>query len=1456
MMNVMRQRVLCSIILGLLSLTNGLHAKNPFVYLMALNPLRNVEADTIPPAAPQNLTARESDNRVILTWTANTENDLLRYRIYRGTSSPANTKIDSTSADVNTYTDKNVVNDKTYFYRITAVDQSFNQSAFSEEVTATPALFTDSFVSLSEVEQSSVAWGDYDSDGDLDILLTGSTVGFNAVCKIYRNDRGSFVDILAPLTAVRQSAVAWGDYDNDGDLDILLTGFDNSFANVSKIYRNDGGNFVDIGVALVQARNGSVDWGDYDNDGDLDILLTGSSTLDLVSKVYRNDSGSFVDISAALPGIFGSAVWGDYDNDGDLDILLTGQVLSGFISKVFRNDNGSFIDISAGLPGVSGSAIWGDYDNDGDLDILLTGQTVSGYLAKIYRNDGGSFVDIAAALIGVQSESMAWGDYDNDGDLDVLLQGDSGPLVDDYITKIYRNDNGIFVETPISLLKAEVGSVAWGDYDNDGDLDILLTGSSPEENQITKIYRNNIGKANTIPNAPTSLNASAKGDSVTLRWNKATDNQTASSSLTYNLRLGTISGGVQKVSPMANVTTGYRKVPKPGNVNHNNSWTIKNLPEGKYYWSVQAIDHAFAGSAFAAEQSFVTNLAPAAPQNLLATAGDRQVTLTWAANSENDFLRYRIYGGATANPTTRLDSVNGISNTTKLITGLSNGITYYFRIAAVDTAQQESLFSNEVNVIPRTSDIPPAAPQNLRAILGDRQVTLTWTANSETDLLRYRIYGGTTANPTANLDSVNAISNTTKIIDGLVNGVTYYFRITAVDAALQESGYSNQVSAKPTSADVPPAPPQNLRATAGDRRVTLVWNANTDTDFLRYRIYGGTAVNPTARIDSVNGISNTSKVLTGLNNGVIYYFRMTAVDVVLQESAYSNEVSVTMPPLDTMPPNITHAPLLSQMTGQEIPIDATITDNIGVVNATLNYRKGGDVTFITMFLVKTGNSFRGSIPATVVTTRGVEYYIAARDSAGLMAQSAKVSVQVRVSGQGEIKGSAQPGGTEQIAYRLISMPLDLDNKSPRTVLEDDLGPYDIFKWRCYEIRANQTRAEFPNISEMVPGKAFWLIVKNQGMIIDTGPGISNSTLRQYAMALHPKWNAIGNPFNFPIPVTILRLKSNGQPPELRAYMGTWNDPVNAKINVMEPFEGYAMHNGLATVDTLFINTDLSASVNSLFDETRSSAFMHSQPLKGKLQTLWSIRILAQCQQARDIDNIVAVSSNASNTHDELDRPEPPVIGEYVSVYFPHPEWEKLSENYCTDFRPQTSDAELWTFEVKTNIRDVVQLSFEGLDSVPPEFEVWLADDLLKISQNLREKNQYTVAGTEHPKRLKLVVGKGDFIDKQIAAGQAIPSSYELSQNFPNPFKPVTTIRYGLPKEERVTLKVYNLSGQEVATLVNYELKNAGYHMAIWDGRNGSGKTTASGVYFIRMRAGPSAGSGQVFVQTRKMVLVE
>ncbi len=357
-------------------------------------------------------------------------------------------------------------------------------------------------------------------------------------------------------------------------------------------------------------QNCSLAWGDYDNDGDLDLAIAGSTGSGNISRIYRNDNGAFIDTGTALTGVSScSLAWGDYDNDGDLDLAIAGDNNASRLSKIYRNDSGAFTDIGAPLAGVTfGSLAWGDYDSDGDLDLAIAGSTASSpyYVSRIYRNDNGAFVDIGAGLTGVRYCSLAWGDYDNDGDLDLALAGDTGS---GYLSKVYRNDSGAFTDLGAPLTGVRYCSLAWGDYDCDGDLDLAIAGWT-SSGCVTRIYSSQgSARANTVPSAPTGLSASYTERGLTLSWNAATDAHTSAAGLSYNVRVGSAPGGCDLFSGMADAATGLRRLPAIGNAQKKLTWTLKNMPpKPSYYWSAQAIDAALAGSAWADEQQAQVSL--------------------------------------------------------------------------------------------------------------------------------------------------------------------------------------------------------------------------------------------------------------------------------------------------------------------------------------------------------------------------------------------------------------------------------------------------------------------------------------------------------------------------------------------------------------------------------------------------------------------------------------------------------------------------------------------------------------------------------------------------------------------------------------------------------------------------------------------------------------------------------
>lgn len=467
--------------------------------------------------------------------------------------------------------------------------------------------FSDTNLGLPNLFEGMSDWGDYDNDGDLDLLMAGAEPTVGEYIRLFRNDSGVLIPVESPFPGIHDGSVSWGDYNRDGYLDVLIIGYV-SVNGIMSIYENDGsGGFFDIGGDFPDVFRGTGTWGDYDNDGDLDFV----STFDelgpgAATSVFRNDGdGVFSRLTAGIDNINrGSVDWGDYDNDGDLDILIIGETRDfEFVSRIYRNDGAdSFSDIGSQLyPVVDGRAVWGDYDADGDLDILFSGtDSLSRVVVGVYRNDGDdqfTYLEEENSGGGV-APSAAWGDFDNDGDLDFVIIG--GFLSK---TVLFRNDgDDVFSRIDDVFANGCCGSIDWGDYDGDGDLDIALSGIGINP---ARLYRNDESLQNNPPTAPSGLVSEVDNGIVTLSWEPSDDDHTPTPGLTYNVRLGMQPGGVDVLSPMSDPATGFRRIAGEGNAGHNTFKRIKNLPDGVYYWSVQAVDNSFEGSAFAPEESFM-----------------------------------------------------------------------------------------------------------------------------------------------------------------------------------------------------------------------------------------------------------------------------------------------------------------------------------------------------------------------------------------------------------------------------------------------------------------------------------------------------------------------------------------------------------------------------------------------------------------------------------------------------------------------------------------------------------------------------------------------------------------------------------------------------------------------------------------------------------------------------------
>ena len=534
------------------------------------------------------------------------------------------------------------------------------QGAFaSDYFTVHAEPFTQVANNFIQVQNSLIAWGDYNNDGRLDVLIAGSTNGNSAqpITQLYRNDgNGVFTPVATGLPGVVFGAAAWGDFNNDGLLDLVLTGSTGgtSGPGLARIYRNNGdGTFTDIGAGLPGVYFSAVAWGDYDNDGRLDLVLSGETSSGPITQIYHNNGDGTFSNSLSLTGVYsGSVVWADLNGDGYLDLVVAGMNASGTtpVTLIYRNNGDGTFTQATSLAGIySGSVAVADYDNDGLPDILLAGGNAPNtYICLVYHNNGNfSFSNINASLFGVGNASAAWGDFDNDGRLDFIVSGSSNLLnsVRGTVPRIYRN-TGLsgslaFSNYPVSLPTNYSGNVTWADFNNDGKLDILLTGTDGVmvgnyARSQTMLFRNNTSVANTPPAAPAALAATRSNNVILLTWAKSTDAQTTNANgLKYQIRVGATSGGMEIASPGSDLTTGYRRIVQTGDASTNQR-RLANLPPGNYFWSVQAIDTAFAGSLFAAESTFTVLPSPTAGPDAFSTPVNTPVTLAAAKLTLND----------------------------------------------------------------------------------------------------------------------------------------------------------------------------------------------------------------------------------------------------------------------------------------------------------------------------------------------------------------------------------------------------------------------------------------------------------------------------------------------------------------------------------------------------------------------------------------------------------------------------------------------------------------------------------------------------------------------------------------------------------------------------------------------------------------------------------------------------
>ena len=412
--------------------------------------------------------------------------------------------------------------------------------------------------------------------------------------------------------------------------------------------------------------------------------------------------------------------------------------------------------------------------------------------------------------------------------------------------------------------------------------------------------------------------------------------------------------------------------------------------------------------------------------------------------------------------------------------------------------------------------------------------------------------------------------------------------------------------------------------------------------------------------------------------------------------------------------------------------------------------------------------------------------------------------------------ATQPAGSAQSAYRLVSVPLDLDDASVSGTFLDDLGSVDDTKWRLYNFQGG-TWTGYTSSMQIDPGKSYFLIVNNSGIRLDAGAGYLIGD-ESFDIDVDPGWNSIANPYNFDL--TDMEVTDDyGDQITLWSYDGYWDIAYD-----FLPWAGYAVYSEEG--GTLTVTPDWYGPAKMSRTDFRDSAE-------------WYIQIEAACENARDPVNYCGLVPEKSR---DFCRKEPPPVGEYIRFYFQNIDPEQPSGAYSTAFNNEDAELHSWEVAVETNIQNqAVSLRIPQLKNVPDGYTVFLKDCPAGRTEILSSGwTPCFVSGAGTTKKVfELIIGDPNELTDQATA----PAQFRLGQNYPNPFNNASVIPFSLAEDSDVTLVIYSLEGKEICRPVRTESYPAGSHKIIWSGQDTFQQPVSSGVYFYHLNT--STGSSAV-----------
>ena len=499
--------------------------------------------------------------------------------------------------------------------------------------------------------------------------------------------------------------------------------------------------------------------------------------------------------------------------------------------------------------------------------------------------------------------------------------------------------------------------------------------------------------------------------------------------------------------------------------------------------------------------------------------------------------------------------------------------------------------------------------------------------------------------------------------------------------------------------------------------------------------------------------------------------------------------------------------------GMPIRVQGVLKDLNGIASAELYLQQGGSTESIVIPMVALNDSiYEVSIADSLVTIKNFRAFIRGDDNMAYTGESQKLTPSVKY-GESElttlIENSIYPNGIPTEKWRMLSFPGDLDNP----LIENPKDEGHVF----YVWDLDDSTWIVPD--SIYPGNAYWF----KHIYEDPVPFSSDSgiaiPLDSYTINLKNGWNMVGSPFAFPVEVS-------ADPNEVSAlyFFGdsTNRDGWTAEEYTMNPWAGYAIHTNLesASIELLpFPKEDQESNAGRLAEEG------------------WTILLSAETDKYIDRTGKIGRNRNASSEKDDIDTPRLPSIGKGLSVAISIDNGS--SYNYSSDIRSVDEQNGVWNVSIFSSTNPGT-VKFMAIDegSFPSDIVVSVLDIQTREIYTDALSNPIIIndrlsLGYE----LKFVIGDQYYVESMLLEILSqIPSEFVLGKNYPNPFNPVTRLDYLLPRRSDVSIRIYNMLGQEIITLLEQE-QSYGEYSILWNGLDRSGKQVASGVYFTELKAG-------------------